>query len=316
MHVTCQHCKNSRTLKDKRSIRRISNDLYTCPACLKRTSERTSLKALAINWEKTQEVYGHTLESLPNHGKIVVACAKCQEPLTLVYRGPKILADQIGRATHKTCFRHSEEVKTGSIASSQRYWQRPDSRAIASEIIRGRWRDPEYRKSVIDALLTNDKSFVSWDARQHSEFAKSLWQDEAFRTKMTAFLKNEQRQLMIELWADDDYREHMATTAFWKPQPSKLQRRLIPLFDKHGLVWGEEYRIRFYHFDYFLPEVGILIEVQGNYWHSKPEAKYRDQRKKTFVERHTDYRLIEVWEDEFADMNRLDAKIVSLIRPL
>ena len=116
---------------------------------------------------------------------------------------------------------------------------------------------------------------------------------------------------MIELWADEDYREKLSKTAFWTPQPSKLQRRLIPIFDRLNIKWEEEYRIRWWHFDYFLPDKKVLIEVQGNYWHSKPEAVVRDKRKRTFVKNNTDFKLVEIWENEFKDISAIELKLLS-----
>lgn len=315
MLVKCQYCSKDKILKAKRSIKLASQSLiYTCPPCKQRIAMRRQLKKLPIRWDITLEKYGHTFETLPQRGKIVIECANCSKELTITYRGISILKSQIGNATHKKCFEHKPDVVKKSIEKSKEYWSDPRSKEIASEIIAGLWRDPNYRKSVVDALMMNEDSFVSWDFDKRSQFSKSLWSDKDYRKKMLKFLKTTQRQLMIELWADDDYRERLAKTAFWNPQPSKLQRKLIPIFDKHNISWMEEYRIRFYHFDYYLNDHAILIEVQGNYWHSKPEAEVRDRRKRTYVENNTDLTLVEIWEDEFKDRPKLEKKILKYVK--
>ncbi len=313
--VKCQYCGTPRIIYDKRVIKKISanHGVYACPNCVRRTKFRSQLSGLLIDWDRTEQSYGYRLEAMPYRGSVVVACAECGQPLHLKFRGPKALAKQIGRVTHRSCFHPTTEQKEEARRNSAAYWSDPKSHQLASEIIMGLWRDEDYRSAVVDSLAKCEDSFTNWDQVKRSKHSKALWQRDSFRRKLLKFLQSdEQRQLMIELWADDNYRARMAQTAFFKPQPSKLQRRLIPIFDRHNISWVEEHLIRFYHFDYFLPNLSVLIEVQGNYWHSKPEAIARDKRKRTFVANNTSLRLVEVWEDEFSDLEKLDAKIAGL----
>ncbi len=328
MHVECQHCGVERFLRDNRSVRKaLQQTLYTCPTCLKRIAERQELLTLAVDWSETAKRFGHGYESMPQRGRLVVSCARCQQPLELVYRGPSALKKQIGKATHKKCFRHDADTAQKCVSISAGYWENQESYKLASAIACGLWRDPNYRAKVTETLLTNSNSFANQNMH---EFTKGLWEREEFRNRLLSIMQSAEhrllkaklcttemreanRQLMIELWTDDEYRAKLAKTAFWKPQPSKLQRKLIPLFNDLGLRWEEEYLVRFYHFDYFLPDNGILIEVQGNYWHTRPENMARDKRKRTFVQKHTTHKLLEIWEDEFKNRKELKKKLLTTL---
>lgn len=54
----------------------------------------------------------------------------------------------------------------------------------------------------------------------------------------------------------------------------------------------------FYLFDFTLPSLKLIIEFDGDYWHSKPEAKERDAQKQKFVE-NLGYTMIRVKEGEY-----------------
>ena len=208
--------------------------------------------------------------------------------------------------------RHTIESKESSINASKKYWSDLNNKKLASEFSRELWKNASFRSKIAKSLL-NTNSFTNWTAEERSKFSKSLWSNTDFRNNLLKFLKGPLREFMIKLWTSDDYREHLSNTAFWRPQPSKLQRKLIPIFEKLKIKWFEEFKVKFYHFDYCLPEHNILIEVQGNYWHSKPDAKIRDQRKKSFIDNNTTYKLVEIWEDRFNDLQKLELDIKELV---
>jgi len=49
-------------------------------------------------------------------------------------------------------------------------------------------------------------------------------------------------------------------------------------------------------FDEYIPP-NILIEVQGDYWHNREDARKRDQRKARWAKK-SGYELILIWENE------------------
>jgi hypothetical protein len=57
-----------------------------------------------------------------------------------------------------------------------------------------------------------------------------------------------------------------------------------------------------YSFDFFIPSINLLIECQGDYFHGFKENGYsgtpKDSAKTSYVESHTDYKMISIWEHE------------------
>jgi len=332
----CKKCNELFTLKDRRAIKKAQNNGFTCRNCsLAENKLQNRIKTLKtapnVLWSTTKNKYGYDYTNIRMRNPVICKCIKCKKQVEIQYRGANDLLKKLHRVKHKKCFEHSEKVLQKSILASKEYWSKPESHELASSIISGLWRDTDFRNKVVSSLLErenkelgNNESF-----EQRSKRSSKMWGKPDFREKLLSIMQSAEhrklkskimtkekrefnRQLMIELWANDDYREHMANTAFWSPQPSKLQRKLIPIFNLLNIEWKEEHLIKFWHFDYFLPNNNILIEVQGNYWHTKPEVIARDKRKRSFVNSNTNYMLIEIWEDEFKNEQSLIEKIKSL----
>jgi len=86
----------------------------------------------------------------------------------------------------------------------------------------------------------------------------------------------------------------------------------------------EEYQIGVFSIDFFIPELSLAIEVQGDYWHSNPifypngpETKgqkinyYRDKKKTKYLI-DNDMKIFHIWEKEVNDltyMNKIDKTI-------
>lgn len=327
LKCSCELCHNLFTLKDKRSIKS-AKDGFICRDCSlnkQRLNKRIELLKSHDNilWDKTKEKYGYDFTNIKPRNNVLCSCIECGKELEIQYRGAVDLSKKASRARHKKCFKHTKESIIKSAKASRKYWSNPESHNLASSIISGLWQDVNFRNRVVSSLLARD------DYNDRSKRSKEMWNKKEFRDKLLNIMQSPEhkklkseimtpekrefnRQLMIELWADESYREKMANTAFWSPQPSKLQRKLIPILKSFNIRWEEEHLIKFWHFDYYLPDLGILIEVQGNYWHTKPEVITRDKRKRSFVQNNTKYQLIEIWENEFKNNKTLTEKIKNL----
>ncbi len=91
----------------------------------------------------------------------------------------------------------------------------------------------------------------------------------------------------------------------------ELSRRGIKYEEQYNL--GDKFRL-----DFLLPEYGIVIECDGDYWHNLPEVKRRDRRKNAYI-KACGYSLYRFWESEinvdveacvdivFAEINEKDA---------
>lgn len=70
----------------------------------------------------------------------------------------------------------------------------------------------------------------------------------------------------------------------------ELVRREIEYVEQYNL--GDKFRL-----DFLLPEYGIVIECDGDYWHNLPEVKRRDKRKNAYI-KACGYSLYRFWESE------------------
>lgn len=92
------------------------------------------------------------------------------------------------------------------------------------------------------------------------------------------------------------------------PIISKPEKKVKRFFDKNNISYMQQVKIKNRVFDFYLPKQNILIEVDGCYWHGKPE-KYKvlnetqkehkkiDQEKNKLA-KEQGYKLIRIWEDE------------------
>ena len=62
--------------------------------------------------------------------------------------------------------------------------------------------------------------------------------------------------------------------------PEKIMREFL---DKIGVVYKQEYKIGKYWADFYLPKYNMVIEVDGDYWHSLPDVKEKDTRKDKYL---------------------------------
>lgn len=70
----------------------------------------------------------------------------------------------------------------------------------------------------------------------------------------------------------------------------ELQKRDIDYIEQYNL--GDKFRL-----DFLLPEYGIVIECDGDYWHNLPEVKTRDKSKNAYI-KACGYSLCRFWESE------------------
>lgn len=87
-----------------------------------------------------------------------------------------------------------------------------------------------------------------------------------------------------------------------KLQINTLHRSSIPelrvksILDGLDIAYIQEKRIGKYSIDFYLG-FKMCLEVQGRYWHSKPDRVKADKRKKKYLE-SLGYIVVYVWEDE------------------
>lgn len=182
--------------------------------------------------------------------------------------------------------------------------------AVAARQRRGvqrNWRDPEYRARQSSAH-SQAVSTPSYRAL-HSKLARERFKDPAYRQR--------HRDGIRRKWDDLAYRERCALARSKVPKRSSLQARLSSLLLDAGLYQSdelssgsfiEEFVLGPWAFDFAVRANNhkILIECQGEYWHSLPAAAARDKAKATYVERYyPEFQLKQIWEHEFGSPERI-----------
>ncbi|MFA5766389.1 MAG: hypothetical protein WC919_00510 [Candidatus Paceibacterota bacterium] len=177
------------------------------------------------------------------------------------------------------------------------------------------------RANAASVAKWQDEAFKSRQSDLISERNRALWQSSSYRSKVSsaitsALAKPEVRKKISESskksWLDDNYRNRMADVrAAQSGHLSKIQAMLYAYLDELGVEYhkeGERTRIGFYVFDCLVLNNNkkLLIECQGDYWHSSTEAERRDKGKFTYIDQYfSEYEIMYIWEHEFYCKNRV-----------
>lgn len=102
-----------------------------------------------------------------------------------------------------------------------------------------------------------------------------------------------------------DYKQ-MTDTFLCKSTP---ELELEEVLEELDLAFLYEKKILDWKVDYYLGQKTI-IEVQGEYWHNLPKVKEKDERKFKHL-RDNGYTVIEIWENELLDKEKVKTKILS-----
>lgn len=196
-------------------------------------------------------------------------------------------------------FWKNDEYRQRIVESAIAQWSSVDNREALSRSIKRAWTRAEYRERYALARSTPEY------AERRSEISAAMWRNEKFRERMSAMSKS--------LWNDDNFRSHMAVMLAEQPRISSIQTTLYKYLDDLGVVYEKESEktvIGPWAFDCLVPgsngRKNLLIEAQGNYWHSLPKGARNDRSKFTYISRYfPDHEIMYVWEHEFKTEGRV-----------
>ena len=210
-----------------------------------------------------------------------------------------------------------------------------EGRRKISQLAKERWTSADYREkwsktrsSTIEKRRKTSKEIWADSERlsRLSESIRSVWNVDSYRE-----LKSKQSQM---LWQDADYiAKHASGMAKEDAKlkmadarlsqlnkVSSIQTMLYKYLDDLKVTYikeSEETKIGYYHFDCLIPNAssgGLLIECQGDYWHSLPRTQRTDRAKFTFIEKyHPQYSIMYVWEHEFYSAGRVLDRIKTAL---
>lgn len=94
---------------------------------------------------------------------------------------------------------------------------------------------------------------------------------------------------------------------------SSLERAMASRLSSLGLAFIPQFEVGLYTWDFFLPEHSVLVDVDGEYWHSSKERIAKDQAKLTYTERYfSQYKAFRIEEKNFLNPKMVDKILQSM----
>ncbi len=161
--------------------------------------------------------------------------------------------------------RQKSERMKGRVVSSE-------TRAKLSTKLKGRVMDDQWRRRLSDGhkgqVPSDHNRRRSSEANKGKEF--SLEHRKRISVALTGHKVNKNTKMKISA----SYRPHSKSTN------TDIERMIAGLLSALGIRFVHSYKINSVGWvDFFIPDINGVIECDGDYWHSLPGAKDRDNRK-------------------------------------
>lgn len=80
--------------------------------------------------------------------------------------------------------------------------------------------------------------------------------------------------------------------------PTSIERKVYEALDEMGITFKRQYPIgNIFLVDAYIPNLNLVIEADGDYWHSLPKSIIKDKSKNTYLQSHG-YNLLRLTEKE------------------
>ncbi len=133
------------------------------------------------------------------------------------------------------------------------------------------------KKHTKDDIIKRRNRFLEDNPMKHKDIAKK------FSLSKIGSTTSSKGKSLKEIYGDksdkvyERLRNNGITTALKGPKSDTLPERLVEnylLFN--DILYVKQFRYKLGVVDFWLPEDNIILEVDGDYWHSRPEVKRRD----------------------------------------
>ncbi len=215
-----------------------------------------------------------------------------------------------------TTMEMKEKRRQRSSKAAKELWQKEDYREKMATAIRLRmieqWKKEDYRQH-----MAISQTIITKNLWNNGVFSKCFGINFAERMKIinTNNLKDPETKKKLsdatrKSWEDSKYRMKMAAIRSLQPRESNIQRMLYDYLDDCGVVYEKEgpaTQVGFYVFDCLVKgKKNLLIECQGDYWHSLKRTTSRDKAKFTYIQKYfPEYEIMYIWEHEFFTKDRV-----------
>lgn len=180
--------------------------------------------------------------------------------------------------------RRSEDTKAAWARGDMDKTITDESRAKQAAAMRRRWErgdfDNKFTPEVLAKMSAKKKRFFEnpENRKYHSECMRSAWARGCYDDMFTPEYLEKKSRNQKALWASGRFDDVFTG-------PSSLELMVANALDICGIIYVTEHRLEgdSHLFDFFIPSIALLIEVDGVYWHSTPKAKRRDRLKDTLA---------------------------------
>lgn len=226
----------------------------------------------------------------------------------------------------------NDNSKAKLSLSCKKRWQDPQYRAK----VKAGTNTPEYKKALSEAGKHNVQHLTDWAKSKQgratlSTIAKKLWSNKEYYDQQSIYFQ-ERGQILVRsiksLVADpirkqawiNKLRRISVDIRQNQPKLSHTQCQLYYILQQSGITFYEEGNNTkvgpFYIVDCIIPKQGqmkrdLIIEVQGEYWHSLSRVIVKDQQKKTYILNHTEYDLLYLNELDFSSWLEVKSKLAA-----
>ena len=242
--------------------------------------------------------------------------AKIQKMLDTRYDDPEFAAKMRG------IFGTDEKRKEKS-AHSISMWESTEFRSRMKQAMAKESYKAQKRESLLRWYENNPEKVAAMLEKHRSphELAKrsarvaKLWEDQEYRIRVSAAIKKTWSSTELRQRASEggkvranrpEVRLKMVEIRSRQPVVSSLNKAVFACLESLGVSYISEYAIGPWVFDVYIPSHEVLIECNGEYWHSLPKAIRNDKSKDTYVRKYaSEKKLVTVWEVEFFKEGRL-----------
>lgn len=220
----------------------------------------------------------------------------------------------------------SDEAKENHRKSTKRLWEDAEYREKIVNGLKGHSVSEEVREKI--AAPKRGKPLTEEHKAKLRAASKRLWQSDEYRNKVVSRINDPEVKSKIntpersakisaskkEYWANipedmrsekiDEWTREARLEAIALRQPTSIELAVKSILDDWTIEYVTQKHLGPFLVDFFIPSQRLVIECDGDYWHGRPDAKERDQRKNDWLEKHR-YNLVRLSETEIKANVRL-----------
>lgn len=285
---------------------------------------KIGLELIVIDWLDTAKKYGYSSLPAAKRPLVVCVCDQCQKhkPITIRVRS-KLRNDQMLWLC-PACIKLRESTTISARMTEQ--WDKEEYKQQRATCSKNMWQKEGYKekhsKAVKAGMRGIAKATTPASDTSLSDSLKLKWQDPEYRSRVTKALAKQNVRDKIAVstrrsWKNEQFRQALATARTNQPRISSLQKQLYGILDSLGIKYfseGQDTQIGYYSFDCLVENDNkkLLIECQGDYWHSLPKTIRSDKAKFTYITKYfPEYEVLFLWEREFSSHDKIIDKLKS-----